>query len=152
MLQVAADVERLQQLIAEHDVVFLLMDTRESRWLPTLLAAAAGRLAINAALGFDSFLVMRHGLPGAPAPGPAVLLAGLPQATPSADAWLLVLQPAREAAWGSTQAAPGRQEAHAWLPQLQGRHGACRRAVAGAAPGRSLACCPVTRAPGVLLL
>lgn len=65
-MQVAADVEKLRSLIAAHDVVYLLMDTRESRWLPTLLAAAGGKFAINAALGFDSFMVMRHGLPGMP--------------------------------------------------------------------------------------
>ena len=33
-------VEKLDCLISEHDVVFLLLDTRESRWLPTVIAAS----------------------------------------------------------------------------------------------------------------
>ncbi|XP_071960528.1 ubiquitin-like modifier-activating enzyme ATG7 [Antedon mediterranea] len=55
-------VVQLEQLISSHDVVFLLMDTRESRWLPTVIAASKRKLVINAALGFDTFMVVRHGL------------------------------------------------------------------------------------------
>ena len=58
---VRSDVERLHCLINECDVVFLLADTRESRWLPTVMALATETPMINAALGLDSWLVMRHG-------------------------------------------------------------------------------------------
>ncbi|KAH9260474.1 E1-like protein-activating enzyme Gsa7p/Apg7p [Batrachochytrium salamandrivorans] len=57
----AGDIATLTRLVQACDVVFLLTDTRESRWLPTLLANAFNKLCLNAALDFDSFLVMRHG-------------------------------------------------------------------------------------------
>ncbi|TNN82145.1 Ubiquitin-like modifier-activating enzyme ATG7 [Liparis tanakae] len=65
--QAQKDVELLEKLISEHDVIFLLMDTRESRWLPTVIAASKRKLVVNSALGFDTFVVMRHGLKKPPA-------------------------------------------------------------------------------------
>ena len=58
---IAQTVETLDELVQDCDVVYLLTDTRESRWLPTVMAAAHDKMLINAALGLDSWLVMRHG-------------------------------------------------------------------------------------------
>lgn len=55
-------IEKLSQLIDEHDVVFLLLDSREARWLPTMISTLKGKIVMNIALGFDTFVVMRHGI------------------------------------------------------------------------------------------
>ena len=55
------DIDDLEALIDEHDVVYVLTDTRESRWLPTVICADKNKVCINAALGFNTYVVMRHG-------------------------------------------------------------------------------------------
>jgi ubiquitin-like modifier-activating enzyme ATG7 len=55
--------EKLEELIKEHDAVFLLTDSRESRWLPTVIAMVHNKICLTMALGFETFLAMRHGLP-----------------------------------------------------------------------------------------
>ena len=46
--QVTDAVTRLRQLVSEHDLVFLLMDSRESRWLPTVMGAAHQKVSWGA--------------------------------------------------------------------------------------------------------
>lgn len=52
----------LEKLVQEHDVLFLLLDSREARWLPTVLANKYDKACITVGLGFDSFVIVRHGV------------------------------------------------------------------------------------------
>lgn len=49
--QAKADVKKLEDLIEEHDAVYLLMDSRESRWLPTVIGASKRKVRLFFALG-----------------------------------------------------------------------------------------------------
>ena len=57
------DVLKLAHLVDSHDIVFILTDTREARWLPTVLASASPSkpTVINVGLGLDTYVVIRHG-------------------------------------------------------------------------------------------
>lgn len=44
--KVVDDCKPLSDLLESHDVVFLLTDTREIRWLPTLLCANANKVSL----------------------------------------------------------------------------------------------------------
>ncbi len=47
IMQVVKECDQLRELIDVHDVVFLLTDSRESRWLPTVIATALGKVLFH---------------------------------------------------------------------------------------------------------
>mmetsp|Transcript_23357 Transcript_23357/g.42937 ORF Transcript_23357/g.42937 Transcript_23357/m.42937 type:complete len:664 (+) Transcript_23357:102-2093(+) len=61
-----SNIQKMRELVNNHDVVCMLTDSRESRWLPSLMVAASQQgeatppLGLTVALGFDSFLVSRQ--------------------------------------------------------------------------------------------
>ena len=63
----SAAITILRDLLISADVVFLCLDSREARWLPSVLAASlppqTAPLVIAAGVGFDAAVVVRHGVP-----------------------------------------------------------------------------------------
>lgn len=55
--QTEKDVEHLDQLIASHDIIFLLLDSREARWLPTVLGALHQKVIILSLCLISNFLI-----------------------------------------------------------------------------------------------
>ncbi|CAJ0931328.1 unnamed protein product, partial [Mesorhabditis belari] len=55
-------VNQLEELVLQHDVLFLALDSREARWLPTVLANIHNKMAYSVALGFDTYVIIRHGV------------------------------------------------------------------------------------------
>ena len=56
---VKKDVETLERLVDEHDVVFLLTDSSESWWLPTVLGATNGKVcSLIFFISFDLELIV----------------------------------------------------------------------------------------------
>ena len=88
-----AETTKLHDLIAAHDVTYVLTDTRESRWLPAVICSSLNKLCVNVALGLESYLVIRHGDgPASESPQPPPP-AGEALAPPSTKPFNLTLDP-----------------------------------------------------------
>lgn len=46
----------VESLIDEHDAIFLLTDSRESRWLPTMLAAAKNKVKQSLKFNLNNYI------------------------------------------------------------------------------------------------
>ena len=55
------DLNKLEILVKTHDVIFNVFDSREARYFPTILSALYGKLCISVGIGYESFVIVKHG-------------------------------------------------------------------------------------------
>lgn len=58
---VLADLDKLEELVRTHDVIFNVFDSREARYFPTILSALHGKLCMSIGVGYESFVIVKHG-------------------------------------------------------------------------------------------
>lgn len=57
MKETIDDAKRLIEEVKSHDVIWCLTDNKESRWAPTVIGIAEGKIVISIGLGIDQFVV-----------------------------------------------------------------------------------------------
>lgn len=55
------DLLKVEELIKEHDILLNCFDSREARYFPSLLGALYNKLCLSIGIGYDSFVIVRHG-------------------------------------------------------------------------------------------
>jgi hypothetical protein len=55
------NLQKLEDLIKEYDIVFNVLDSREARYFPTLFSGIYNKLCISVGLGYDNFVIVKHG-------------------------------------------------------------------------------------------
>lgn len=61
-MKIKMDFEKFEILIKEYDVIFLLMDMCELRWLLIVIGKVLGKIVMNVVFGFDLYVVMWYGV------------------------------------------------------------------------------------------
>ena len=55
------NLQKLENLVEEYDIVFNVLDSREARYFPTLFSGIYNKLCISVGLGYDNFVIVKHG-------------------------------------------------------------------------------------------
>ncbi len=55
------DLQVIEEEIKNHDVLLNCFDSREARYFPSLIGALHNKLVLSIGIGYDSFVIVRHG-------------------------------------------------------------------------------------------